>query len=106
VCSLVEAVTSYRAHPLAARQWQHAGNRPSLLPERGPIDTPPSPTTSPPSGPTRPEVEQTTGHAVGPGGGGDPAALAPNHSHLETDTASVRSQAAGPLVAARGPRLR
>jgi hypothetical protein len=111
VCSLVEAVTAYQAHPLAARQWQYAGNRPSLLPQCGPIDTPPPPTTSPPttsspSAPMGPEVEQNTGHAVGPGGGGDPAGLAPDLSHLEATPASVRSQAAGPVVAGRGPRLR
>ena len=105
VCSLVEAVTAYQAHPIAARQWQHAGNRPSLLPDRGPRDTPP-PATSPPSGPTRPEVEKSTAHAVGLGGGGDPAALARDHPHLEPATASIRSRTASPLVAARGPRLR
>ncbi len=41
VCSLVEAVTAYQAHPSAARQWQRAGNRPSLLSDPNPLDTPP-----------------------------------------------------------------
>jgi hypothetical protein len=91
VCSLVEAVTAYQAHPTAARQWHRAGNRPALLPEPGPRDRPPPPSPSPPHLPTRPEVEKVTAHAVDPRPGGDSVALVQDPPQMREVVQVVRA---------------